>query len=264
MRLPAQHPRLFLGLWATLFALAWATLWIWQHSPWGRYLDHGDWTRAGVAQSLCASLPAGEWLVPLSFYAGGWLLMSAAMMLPTALPLMHRFRAMTRPRGDGLRLMTLLVVGYLAVWLGFGVLAHLLDLAVHRGATRVDWLVFNGWAIGAGVIAIAGLFQFSRLKDFCLERCRAPMGFVLRHWRGPHPHRAALAIGLNHGLYCVGCCWALMLLMFVTGTASVGWMLLLCIVMAAEKTLPGGARLARPIGGILIALAAAIVVGSLI
>lgn len=257
MRAPAHHPRLFLGLWAGLFALAWITLWIWQHSPWGRYIDHGDWTRAGIAQSLCATLPAGEWLVPLTLYAGGWLLMSAAMMLPTALPLMQRFRAMTRSRGDGRRLMALLVGGYLAVWLGFGVVAHLFDIGVHWGAGRVDWLVFNGWAIGAGVIALAGLFQFSRLKDFCLERCRAPMGFMLRHWRGPHPNRSALAIGLDHGLYCVGCCWALMLLMFVTGTASVAWMLLLGLVMAAEKTLPGGVRLARPMGGVLIALAAA-------
>ena len=89
--------------------------------------------------------------------------------------------------------------------------------------------------IGAAVVALAGLFQFSRLKDFCLERCRAPLGFILRRWRGPAPHRAALAIGLDHGLYCVGCCWALMLLMFVTGTASLGWMLLLATVMAAEK-----------------------------
>jgi predicted metal-binding membrane protein len=248
MRLPASHPRLFLGLWAAVFALAWVILWVWQHSAWGRYLDHGDWTQAGIAQSLCASLPAGNWPLPLLLYAGGWLLMSAAMMLPTALPLMHRFRAMTRPRTDAMRLMALLVTGYLVVWSGFGVLAHLLDIAVHWGAARVDWLVFNGWAIGAGVIALAGLFQFSRLKDFCLERCRAPMGFVLRRWHGPRPSLAALAIGLDHGLYCVGCCWAQMLLMFVTGTASVGWMLLLGLVMAAEKTLPGGDRLALPLG----------------
>jgi predicted metal-binding membrane protein len=263
MRLPAVHPRLFMGLWGLTFVLAWVTLWLWEHSPYGRYLDHGDWTRAGIAQSLCASVPAGDWLVPLALYSGGWLLMSAAMMLPTALPLMDRFRAMTRSRRDGGSLMGLLVGGYLAVWLAFGVLAHLLDLGVHAVAGRVDWLVFNGWAIGAGVIALAGLFQFTPLKDFCLERCRLPLGFIVRHWQGPRPWRAAVTIGLDHGLYCVGCCWALMLLMFVTGTASVAWMLVLGLVMAAEKCLPGGESLARPVGAALLAVAGAILAGNL-
>ncbi|WP_297773744.1 DUF2182 domain-containing protein [uncultured Roseovarius sp.] len=250
-----RHPRLFLGLMGLLLTLAWVVLWLWQHSPYGRYLDHGDWTRAGLAQSLCASLPGGEWLLPLGLYAGGWLLMSAAMMLPTALPLLAGFRRMVAARRDGGRLIALLITGYLALWLGFGITAHLLDLAVHEIAGRSLWLTFNGWAIGAGVLALAGLFQFSALKDHCLTRCRAPAGFILRHWRGPRPNRQAIMIGLDHGLYCVGCCWALMLLMFVTGTASVGWMLLLGAVMAAEKNLPGGERLSNVIGLILIGFA---------
>lgn len=244
----ALHRHLFLAAMGALLSTAWAVLWLWQHSAYGRYLDHGDWTEAGFAANLCQSLPAGDWLVPLSLYAVGWLLMSAAMMLPTALPLVARFRHMVRQRPDGGRLTWLLIVGYLAVWLGFGVVAHLLDLAVHEVAGRSIWLTFNGWAIGVTVIALAGLFQFSGPKDLCLDRCRAPLGFILRHWRGPAPRRQALVIGLDHGLFCVGCCWALMLLMFVVGTASVGWMLLLGAVMAAEKNLPGGERLAQPIG----------------
>jgi predicted metal-binding membrane protein len=243
--------------------MAWVTLLLWGRSPYGRYLDHGDWTQAGYAASLCQSLPAGHWLLPLTLYAGGWLLMSAAMMLPTALPLVAAFRRMVRRRGDRARLVGLLIGGYLAVWFGFGVAAHALDAGVHAVATRSTWLTFNGWAIGAMVIALAGLFQFSALKDFCLERCRAPLGFILRHWRGRAWGRQSLALGVNHGLYCVGCCWALMLLMFVVGTASVGWMLVLGAVMAAEKALPFGRRLSHPIGLVLLAWSGAIVAAHL-
>jgi predicted metal-binding membrane protein len=103
------------------------------------------------------------------------------------------------------------------------------------------------------VLAGAGLFQFSRLKYHCLDRCRTPFGFVAQHWRGTAPLRRALRLGLDHGLYCVGCCWAIMLLMFIVGTGNVGWMLALGAVMAVEKNAPWGARLSRPLGAALIA-----------
>ena len=254
--------RAFVVVMGLLVAAAWAVLALWRHSPYGRYLDHGDWTEAGYAAGICQSLPAGEWLLPLGLYAGGWLMMSAAMMLPTALPLMTAFHRMVRNRPERGRLILLLVCGYLGVWLGFGVAAHALDAGVHTVASRSAWLTFNGWAIGALVIALAGLFQFSSLKDFCLERCRAPIGFIMSHWRGEARHRQALSLGLSHGLYCVGCCWALMLLMFVVGTASIGWMLLLGAVMAAEKALPGGRRLAHPLGAGLLAWAGVIVLAN--
>ena len=247
-----SHRTWFLTTMALLIATAWVTLWLWRHSAYGRYLDHRDWTKAGYAASLCQTLPAGQWLLPIGIYLSGWLLMSTAMMLPTVLPLLDGFRQMVRDRRDRGRLTLIVIVGYGLVWLGFGVLAHGLDFLVHDIAQSSDWLTFHGWAIGAAVIALAGVFQFTSLKDFCLTRCRAPLGFIFRHWRGVATHRQALAIGLDHGLYCVGCCWALMLLMFVVGTASVGWMLLLGAIMAAEKNLPWGQKLAAPIGVALL------------
>lgn len=258
------HGNAFLPLMALLIAGAWFTLWVWDHSPYGRYLDHGAWTQAGIAQSICRSLPAGEWLLPVGLYVGGWLLMSAAMMLPTTLPLLEIFRRTVCRRSDCGRLLVMLILGYLTVWAGFGVLAHFTDLLVHAGAQASVWLTFNGWALGAGVLALAGLFQFSSLKLRCLEACRTPMSFVVKHWRGEAAYRRAFTLGLDHGFHCVGCCWALMLLMFVVGTGSVGWMLALGAIMAMEKNLRWGHRLSAPLGMCLLAWAGTMAAGQLI
>ncbi|MBL6459511.1 DUF2182 domain-containing protein [Belnapia sp. T6] len=224
------------------------TLYLWERSPYGRYLDHGSWTTMGLAAGICRVLPAGEILLPGLLYVGGWLLMTAAMMLPTTLPLLRRFDRLIAARGDRVKLLVLLVTGYLLVWLGFGMAAHLLDLALHALVRRSTWLAFHAWTIGAGVLAVAGLFQFSRLKYYCLDRCRTSLSFVIQHWHGQTPRRNALRLGMHHGLFCVGCCWAIMLLMFVVGTGNVGWMLLLGAVMAAEKNLTWGRQLSQPLG----------------
>lgn len=236
-----------------LVTLAWLTLWIWAQSPYGRYLDHGRWTDIGLAASICRVLPNGSVVLPALLYVSGWVLMTAAMMLPTTIPLLDAFRRLTQKRKDSSRLVGLVIVGYLSIWLIFGVVAHLVDWGVNELVRESIWLGLNGWVLGAVVLGVAGAFQFSDLKYKCLDRCRAPLSFVLRHWRGGNVHRQALAIGMHHGAYCVGCCWALMLLMFVVGTGSVGWMLLLGAIMAAEKNLPGGRVLAKPLGGALIA-----------
>jgi predicted metal-binding membrane protein len=252
------HRSWFLPIMGLLIGTAWVTLWLWADSPYGRYLDHGDWTQIGLAGALCAALPVGDALLPATLYVAGWVLMLAAMMLPTTLPLLEIYRRLTRRRDDRALLLGLVIAGYLAAWAGFGLAAHGLDLALHALAAESAWLTFNGWALGAGVLAVAGAFQFSRLKYACLDKCRMPLGLVMQYWRGRGPRRQALQLGLHHGLFCVGCCWALMLLMFVVGTGSVGWMLALGAVMAAEKNLPWGRRLAGPLGAGLLVLAAAI------
>src|SRR5579883_1244592 len=119
-----------------LIGTAWLALLLLEQSPYGRYLDHGRWTDLGFAAPICRVLPGGDVLLPVLLYAGGWLLMSAAMMLPTVLPLLHRFDRLTAARGDRARLMALLVLGYLLVWLGFGVAAHSLDAALHAVARQ--------------------------------------------------------------------------------------------------------------------------------
>jgi predicted metal-binding membrane protein len=166
----------------------------------------------------------------------------------------------TSARPDRSTLLLLVIGGYLAIWGAFGLAAHLADAALASTVPAVPWLAFNGWAIGAAVLALAGAYQFTSWKYRCLDRCRTPMSFVIEHWRGVAAPRNAFMLGLHHGAFCVGCCWALMLLMFVVGTGNVGVMLGLGAVMAAEKNLSWGRRLGAPLGVALIGWAAAIVI----
>ena len=254
----ASHRSRFLPLMAALSAAAWLVLWLWGQSPYARYLDHGTWAEIGVAGSLCRALPGGRAALTGLLVVGGWVLMLSAMMMPTTLPLLDIFRRLTVRRADRRLLTALVVIGYLAVWGMFGLAAHLADWGVVVALRRSDWLVANVWAIGAAILAIAGGYQFTELKYRCLDKCRAPLGFVIEHWGGARQKRQAILLGVRHGAFCVGCCWCLMLLMFVIGSANIGWMLGLGAVMAAEKNLPAGRRLAAPIGAALL-LAAVLV-----
>jgi predicted metal-binding membrane protein len=259
-----RAPNLFMPVLGCLIGLSWVTLFLWEKSPYGRYLDHGRWTEIGLAGRICGALPGGNIALPMLLYAGGWLLMLMAMMLPTTLPLLQRFQRMVAARTDGPALMGLLILGYLLAWAGFGVAAHGLDLILHGIARQVASLPSHGWLLGAAVLLVAGAFQFTQLKYRCLDRCRAPLGFIVKHWRGVRPRGEAFHLGLDHGLYCVGCCWAIMLLMFVVGTGSVGWMLVLGAVMALEKNATWGRKLSQPLGAALIGWAAVIMVGNLV
>jgi predicted metal-binding membrane protein len=235
-----------------LSSIAWLTLVLWGHSPSGRYLDHGQWTDIGLAAVLCRAIPAGPIVLPALLYVGGWVLMSAAMMLPTTTPLLGIFDRLTAGRPDRGILLALVIVGYLLIWSAFGLVAHLIDGVVHALVIAIPWMTFNGWIIGAGVLAMAGAFQFSALKYHCLDRCRTPLSFVSQHWRGRAPRRQAFLLGVHHGVFCVGCCWAIMLLMFVVGTGNVGWMLALGALMAIEKNVSWGRRLSKPLGWVLL------------
>ena len=235
-----------------LIGTAWAALWLWAQGPYGRYLDHGRWTEINVAADICRALPKSDVLLPGLLYIGGWLLMTAAMMLPTVLPLLDRFERLTAARADRRVLVALLIAGYLLVWAAFGFAAHLLDTALHLIIRQSTWLEVNGWVLGAIVLATAGAFQFTRLKYRCLDRCRTPFSFITQYWRGRRPKWNAFVLGGHHGAFCVGCCWAIMLLMFVVGTGNVGYMLALGAIMALEKNAPWGRRLSPPLGSALL------------
>src|SRR6266446_3475833 len=124
------------------------------------------------------------------------------------------------------------------------------DLAV---ASNVGWLGSHAWVISAVTLAGAGVYQFSSLKYRCLEKCRSPLSFITEHWHGRGERGQAFILGVHHGLFCVGCCWLLMLLMFAVGVGSLGWMLALGAVMALEKNMPWGRRVSAPLGVALLA-----------
>jgi predicted metal-binding membrane protein len=190
----------------------------------------------------------------LGLFLVAWQTMIAAMMLPSSLPFMRVFARASSSQPRSRPAMAAFVGGYAAVWTWFGVLAFLGDAVVHDLVHRSAWLEQRTWIIAGGVLALAGAFQFSSLKSACLRECRNPASYLLRHYR--RGARAAFRIGSGHGLYCLGCCWALMLVGFAAAVVSLPWMAILTLVMVFEKTGRGGDRGARPIGVALLALAA--------
>ncbi len=239
-----RDEKLLLVTIAGMVVLAWISLWIWKESPYGRFLSHEENDAvAGVGKS---------YLVLVLLFVAGWTLMTVAMMLPTSLPLVAFFHTFVRKRPDRVLLVALLVVGYLAVWTAFAFAVHVGDLGIHRVVERSGWLEENAWTIVAGTFLFAGIYQFSSFKYKCLDKCRSPMSFVMGHWRGGNEHVQALRLGAHHGLFCVGCCWSLMLIMFAVGVGNIGWMLLLATVMAIEKNMPWGRHLSAPLGAALV------------
>jgi predicted metal-binding membrane protein len=219
-------------------------------------------SETGLA-GLCSLAPAGLTVIAAVLHIAGWLLMIVAMMLPTMLPLLRIFERLTVARPDRKRLLLLVVLGYLSVWSAFGLLAHTSDAGLHELVRRTPWLAWHGWVVGAAILGLAGAYQFSSLKYRCLDKCRSPLMFVSQQWRGGNTRRDSFLLGIRHGVFCVGCCWTLMCLMFAVGTGSIGWMLALGAVMSAEKNLPQGRRLSTPLGATLLGWAALIVVNGL-
>jgi len=244
---PRVHDRrLFTALLVALVVLAWLALWVWDLSPYGRFLSHEQ--LAGVEIGF-----DGDALLFGIVFVTGWTLMTFAMMLPTSLPLVQLFRRMTQRRADSARLVVLLIAGYLSVWVLFGVVAHIGDRGLHELVQMSAWLEANAWVLGAGTLLLAGAYQFTPLKYHCLDKCRSPFSFINEHWLGSREQAQAFRLGVHHGIFCVGCCWSLMLLMFAVGVGNLGWMLVLGTVMAVEKNMPWGRRLSAPLGGGLIA-----------
>ncbi len=217
---PARQRLPLFALLALLVAAAWAALALWSTSPYRGYLDHGGWGEAAALAALCRAVPDGDVVVPALLHAAAWVLMIAAMMLPTTFPLLAMFRRITGERPDADRLLLLVVSGFFVAWLAFGLAAHSADAAVRWAAARSAWFMVHGWVVGAAVLAAAGLFQWSALKYRCLDECRTPFAFVAARWHGRAPAREAFRMGIDHGIFCVGCCWALTPPTFVVGIGN--------------------------------------------
>ncbi|MFM0488175.1 DUF2182 domain-containing protein [Paraburkholderia graminis] len=189
----------------------------------------------------------------LPVFLAGWVVMLTAMMLPSELNYIAAFAAAlrTRDRASAARpsVMTSFVAGYGIAWVAYGLGAYLLDLAIR--AVSPEMIAWNraGPSLAGSVLIIAGLFQVSSLKQVCLTGCRTPLSFFARYWR--EGNFGAVRMGFRHGLVCVGCCWALMAVMFAVGAMSLTWMALLTLFMFAEKVLPKGQKLATPIASFL-------------
>lgn len=235
---------------AVCVGATWSALLAWGWSPWVRLLDHG-----GEAD-----------LVPpaaLAVFLAAWALMLLAMMLPTTASLVVLFERVVSRRHDRRRLLGALLGGYLSVWMAVGVAAYVVDQGLHGVADGWPALADRGWVLVAAAVASAGIYQWSGYKERCLVRCRTPAAVIMTGWRGRVPLGEAYRIGRAHAVSCVGCCWALMLIMFAVGAGNLGWLLALTAVMTVEKTVSWGRALTRPVGGALLLAAAAMVASNL-
>ena len=183
-----------------------------------------------------------------------WSVMMAAMMLPTTMPMVSVFRTLNKSRGEAGRTAAF-VAGYLALWTAFGAAATAAQWALQTSGLLSPMIVSLSPVLSGALLAVAGVFQFTPLKQACLRACRAPLGFLLTDWRDGL--WGAARIGIRHGLYCLGCCWALMALLFVGGAMNLLWIGALTLLVAMEKLAPKGDILAKGLGVLMIGAGAA-------
>ncbi len=209
-----------------------ALAWTWIASGAGMEMD------AGMGMNMPMPWDATRILLTLAM----WWVMMLAMMVPAAAPTVLLYARSAQPPHSAAFL-----AGYLLCWLGFSVAAVALQFALETSGrfAPMDMVLTSTWFAGGTLIA-AGLYQFTPLKGACLAHCRSPAHWLSRNYR---PGRSgALRMGLSHGAFCVGCCWMLMLLLFVVGVMDLAWIAALTLLVAAEKLLPHGDVIAR-VGG---------------
>jgi predicted metal-binding membrane protein len=182
-----------------------------------------------------------------------WVVMMVAMMLPAALPVVLLAATIDRRRGaSGMPgRSALFTSGYLLAWTGFSIAATALQWALDTVGLLSESMAMANRLLAGAILLAAGIYQWTSLKEACLAHCRSPMGFLMQHWRASR--LGAVAIGLRHGLFCIGCCWVLMALLFVGGLMNLLWVGAITLLVLVEKTTPWGGRMAR-IGGAVLAV----------
>ena len=236
-RLPRRERVVIAAALGAVTALSWLYLYL-QMQPMADMAD--------MAPAMFAPWTAADFALNLAI----WWVMMPGMMLPSAAPMILTFATVNRgkrERGQPFVPTMVFTAGYLIAWGLFGVFATLADWALERAALISPITGRLPQLLGAIVVVAAGIYQLSPLKSVCLTHCRSPFDFVLNHWRDRAS--GALRMGLEHGLYCLGCCWFLMALMIAAGIMSLLWMAAIAVFILLEKLLPAGTWLARA-GGV--------------
>jgi predicted metal-binding membrane protein len=229
-----------IGALAALAALAWGYM---LYMQWGmRHMELG---------ADMAIMPAmTDWRLPdLGLVCAMWAVMMGAMMLPSAAPMALAYLRIRRSRGAGARPYlgaSLLIGGYVAVWLAFSAAATLLQWGLLEASLITPMMDSASTVLSAALLVGAGIFQFTPLKRACLTGCRSPVEFLLKAWQ--EGATGAFMLGVKNGAACLGCCWALMLLPLVLGVMNLLWMAVLTLFLVIEKILPGGDWFGRAVG----------------
>jgi predicted metal-binding membrane protein len=229
-----------LGL-ACIAILAWA------------YTVHDAWEMNNMDIETCMGLSVKSWgMTDLAILFLMWAVMMIAMMVPSVSPVVLLYARYTRMKGCGGGIISqtgAFVLGYLASWTGFSLAAALAQFGLHEAALISPMMVSTSRLLGGAILIAAGVFQWTPLKHACLSHCRSPIGFLMTEWRTGA--RGAFVMGLRHGTYCVGCCWLLMAVLFVTGVMNLLWIAIIAAFVLVEKLAPSGEWVARAAGVLL-------------
>jgi predicted metal-binding membrane protein len=240
-RLLARERAVIVAALVGVSALSWVYMWL---------LARGMPDMSGLAGlALCAS-PRAWGAADFALTFAMWWVMMVGMMLPSAAPMLLTFASVNqrrRARGQPFVPTALFAAGYLAAWGAYSLAATIVQWALGQADLMSPMMVTTSPLVGGGFFVAAGLFQLTPLKHACLDKCRSPLDFLLNHWRDGMA--GALAMGVSHGLYCLGCCWLVMVLMFVGGVMNLLWMAALAAFVFVEKLFPAGQWTAR-IGGV--------------
>jgi predicted metal-binding membrane protein len=219
-------------------------------------VDYGPWFSL-MAMPMRHAWRVGDVLLTLAM----WAVMMVAMMTPSVAPVVLLTATVERRRGSHapLSMAWLALAGYFAVWTGASVLATALQWALHEAGLMANAMGgLRAWLAGILLVAV-GLYQFAPVKADCLRLCRSPVETLAQYWKPGSG--GAIRLGLRHGLYCFGCCWALMLVLFVSGIMNLIWIAILSVLVLAEKLLPRGLWLGRLAGAGLVAWGGRLIVG---
>lgn len=233
-----------------LSGLAWATT-VYQ-------ADGMGWGMFTCSMTMGMPLSAGNALL----YVTLWGVMMIAMMLPAMTPIVEIFQTMARRRQAQALPFTpvwVFMAGYLALWTLTGGVGYAADIAIQSLPSQFPALRTYGVVIGGVTLIAAGIYQLTPLKYLCLSQCRSPMGFLMSSWRDGQ--WGAFRMGVDHGLYCLGCCWSLMTVLFVVGSMNLVWMGILSAVIFTEKVVPHGVIIGKATGVALIVLGVALSAG---
>jgi predicted metal-binding membrane protein len=182
-----------------------------------------------------------------------WAEMMVAMMLPSAAPMILTFALVNRKRREQARPYVpsaIFAAGYLLAWTGFSAVAATAQWFLHGKALLSDVMVSRSPGLAGGLLVAAGIFQWTPFKKACLVHCRSPLSFLMTDWR--EGRWGALEMGLKHGAYCTGCCWVLMMLLFVAGVMNIFWIAIISLLVLAEKAAPNGLAVGKIVGAALI------------
>ncbi|MFU0503153.1 DUF2182 domain-containing protein [Pseudaminobacter sp. NGMCC 1.201702] len=220
---------------------------------WG-YLLFGMEQPMPAMEGMAMPMPAPEWTgAYLALTLAMWMAMMAAMMLPSAVPMLLFYDGIAhrrRPGTTAIGTTSLFGLGYLSVWLGFSVGAVALQYVLEQASLLSPMMETTSIALASGILVAAGIYQWTSLKQACLRHCRSPFDFVTTYWQGGNC--GAFAMGLRHGIYCLGCCWVLMLLLFVGGVMNLAWIAAIALFVLVEKLAPAGHWLGKAAGAGLV------------